>query len=172
MVLCASIIILSGCSDSPKEQKKQLEEKTTDVTKSTEMISASVVKWQVPEVVSYPERLQLRVVEFWTYFFHRQWDKCYNMESPENKQIVEQKLYEAYYNGGWKSQAVQVERVDMNGEDQASVVVVVSHINPKTNEPKPTVFKDQWRKVDGEWYHVFRDPILRLNEMKLNGKKL
>jgi hypothetical protein len=130
-------------------------------------ITDPAITWHVPLVVEVPDELKQRVLMFWTYNYHREWLKCYELEAPEVHEGISKELYHAYYNGGWKNLGVDVVNVEFGSADKnsAKVFVSITYKQPGTTDKTKVVnLASDWKIVDSKWYHVFRDPIVKLRK--------
>ncbi len=127
----------------------------------------TAITWHVPVVVDVPADLQHRVLMFWTYNYRREWLKCYEMEAPEVQDGISKELYHAYYNGGWKNLGVVVNNVEFSNAEKTKARVFTSTTYKRPGSTKLTKTMNlisDWKQVRGQWYHVFRDPIIKLRK--------
>lgn len=128
----------------------------------------SPVRWSVPEEkeAAYPDQLKTAVIKFWTHQYRGEWDACFDMETPENKESIQRQWYRAYYRGGWTKTDIEVTRLVVDKkEGRARAYVKLTLENSASKQQKQMTLADRWREVDGQWYHHLYDPLIRLQEL-------
>lgn len=124
------------------------------------------VSWKVADTGNVPQGLREAVLKFWEHRYQRDWDACYQMETPDNRAAIERDWYVAYYRGGWTVHKAVVTRIEMKAGDEAISYADAVVKDPRDDKPRTLVLGDKWKQVGDTWYHFFDDPLLRLRIMK------
>ncbi len=89
---------------------------------------------------------------------------CYQLEEPSYRKKVPLSVYARPGNLIFKE--VKIDKIIIS-DDNATVTVKIKYIIPALGSKLvfPSTVKDEWKKVDGEWYHVHKpqDLIKRQN---------
>jgi len=144
LILAMVLVVSSGCVTTPPRE-------------------GSAVEWLVPAATAYPPELRSAVTRFWEQIARGEWSRCFEMETPENRDRIPESLYEAYYKGGWKiSGPIEILDVQETGPEKLKVSIRMKRIDPRNGNERVVFLHDVWHKGTRVWFHNLNDPLVPL----------
>jgi len=110
------------------------------------------------------ERLKQSAQKYWNAKLTGDTITCYQLEEPAFRKKMPLSIYARPGNLIFKE--VKVDQIAID-DDNATVTVKIKYIIPALGSKLvfPSTVKDKWKKVDGKWYHVYKEETL------IKGKK-
>lgn len=108
------------------------------------------------------QRLRDRINEWWTARQYRGMTKMYNLyESKYRQQVsVEDFRVQSAMRDRFDIVSAKILTIEYEAPTRASVVLEYVTQMPQLGEPVPAKIQEAWIFEDGDWYKVFREPMV------------
>jgi hypothetical protein len=146
-LVCVAGILSSGCATN------------VQTIESAEVKSAAVVQFKSLAVSDELKRSGLSQVfsDYWVSHSVKNWKRRYGLEVFQAP--VDEKFYVAYHANAWQLLSIEVGDIQLT-DAGASVTATMTYADPEKRKDLAVLLVDKWKLVNGEWRHVFDDPML------------
>lgn len=151
--------MLAACVSTPENTGNQ----SGSIADQADKVTANII-WQLTSAdeAKLPTALKARVSLYLRQYYQRQWGKNYLLQTPKNRKEFSERAYRVYYTGGWQVYKMQVKSVTKKSQKYIQVNTLIYMRHPVSGKENRVMMKDRWKNIDGQWYHEFYDPFIKL----------
>ena len=108
-------------------------------------------------VKNIPSALQKRVISYWEKRAQKQFEETYEYELPYLQYLHTSLWYEQFFQDAPKFSKIIVKKVENINKNKSIIGLL---LYPKYNSKNFVFLYDTWVKIDGNWYHKYKDSSL------------
>lgn len=151
LCLCSLFVLMAaGCAEKKARQDAQ------------HPASEFEIECKAPEEKGcpWPEGLLHGFSRYWSLRFSQDTEKAFAMEAPYFQYAATMERYELFVRGfqEFDLDRIEVFSIDYQTDYKVSISMSIQY-NDKSGKQVTTSRRDMWVQVDGNWYHVIRNPI-------------
>lgn len=107
-----------------------------------------------------PKELKKAFINYWAARARLDWETIYNMEAPHLRWRYSKEAFMDRYGRAPKPVSVKVTGGNLLTDQVADVSITLVLPDKRTGKEETVYPRDRWLKVNGQWYHIWKLPIL------------
>jgi hypothetical protein len=169
-IYAAIATVIVACSSIGTNESLITEPSKGELSNKQAELAKKIIFWEEPDLVvqKNPDYVDAKksILEFWQSYAARDWERCWELETPGVKAAMKKDFYLAIWGNSPRLKKLTLSEMEFVQPGQAKVKVVFEVVLPK-NAPQFSADKVElsyrWMKFDNEklWLRDYRDPIFR-----------
>lgn len=147
-LFCVTILAICGCGEQ------------TESAFSDKIILSYNPEITKPESVWPDKKLEERFREYWYRRFAGDIDGVWKLEAPHFQFMAQRHLYDNYLSSSGVQFPLLVHVFEITSLGNHVYNVRVRMDLTRAGQERSVSMNDRWVKVQGDWYHVIRDPLV------------